>query len=203
MIKRLYNLFLYTFTMQQRFKERIYRYEEAGLGLERNNTVRFEPYKQEWSQFFDEESKLIAETLSISSLILHHAGSTSITTIVAKPIIDIVGEVDDINSLDKKSNLLEEIGYQYKGEYGVPGRRYCPLYNPSKDRSYFHLHIFQKNSKELQDHLLFKDYLIQNPSAAKRYESVKVQLNLPRSEYSPAKTDIIKELLREAYEYFK
>ncbi|MFG1486540.1 GrpB family protein [Halobacteriovorax sp. RZ-1] len=174
-------------------------FEEHGLGLERDNKVRLVDHNNKWRDVFKFESNRIVELLNINSLKLHHCGSTAIPNIVAKPILDIVGEISSLEELDKKKDLLEKLGYEYKGEYGIEGRRYSVFYNFEKTKGFCHLHIFKSGSKELKDHIIFKDYLISNPSAALRYEELKKSLDIPRSEYSNAKTEIISELLEEAY----
>ncbi|MCF8060712.1 MAG: GrpB family protein [Bacteriovoracaceae bacterium] len=174
------------------------KFTKNGLGLIRDNKVRLVGHNPKWADVFDFESSRISKALDIKSLKLHHCGSTAIPNIVAKPIIDIVGEVVDLEELDKKKELFEKIGYEYKGEYGIKGRRYSVLYNSEKSMGFCHLHIFQSGSKELENHILFKNYLISNPEASSRYEKFKKKLELPRSEYSNAKTQIILELLEEA-----
>ncbi|MCP4911692.1 MAG: GrpB family protein [Oligoflexia bacterium] len=175
---------------------------ENGLGLERDNKVRLVEHNPKWKDVFTRESTRILEGLEIESLKLHHCGSTSITNIMAKPILDIVGEVDRIDELDSNKDRFEAIGYVYKGEYGIPGRRYCVLYNEDQTLGFCHLHIFSKGSTELIDHILFRDYLRENERAAEKYETVKRSLNVPRNEYSDAKTDVITELLKEAREFY-
>lgn len=179
---------------------RIENFEKSNIGLLRDNKVRLLEHLPSWKKLFQNEADLISNKLCIDSLELHHCGSTSIPSIVAKPIIDIVGAVDSLEELDTKKELLEDIGYEYKGEYGIKGRRYSVLYNTDKTKGYCHLHIFLKNSPEFENHILFKDYLIKNKEAANRYENLKKSLNVPRSEYSNAKTEIILELLKEARE---
>jgi GrpB-like predicted nucleotidyltransferase (UPF0157 family) len=179
-------------------------FEENGLGLLRDNKVRLVKHNQNWSRVFEIESQRILNALNIDSLKLHHCGSTAIPGIVAKPILDIVGEVKSLRELDEKKQVLIDIGYVYKGEYGIEGRRYSVLYNADKTLGFCHLHIFKQNSEELSNHILFRDYLRDNPIAANRYEKSKVSksLNLPRSEYSNAKTKVILELLVEAKSHY-
>ncbi len=177
-------------------------FEDSGLGLQRNNKVRLVDHSDKWSDVFKFESKRIIDSLKIESLKLHHCGSTAIPGIVAKPILDIVGEVESLEELDNKKHLLVNIGYENKGEYGIKGRRYSVLYNSDKTLGYCHLHIFKINSEELLNHIIFKDYLLANTDAASRYEEVKKSLNVPRSDYSKAKTQIILNLIKEAKSYF-
>lgn len=173
-------------------------FEKNGLGLLRDNKVRLVEHNKNWGKVFDFESKRIIDALNIESLKLHHCGSTGIPNIVAKPILDIVGEVLSLEELDEKKAVFFALGYEYKGEYGISGRRYSVLYNEDKSIGYCHLHIFKSNSEELLNHVIFKNYLINNPEAARRYESVKKSLDVPKSEYSSAKTQVILELVEEA-----
>ena len=80
---------------------------------------------------------------------------TSIPGICAKPIIDIVGSVDRIEDLDAKAGQLERIGYEYKGEYGIPGRRYSVLYNP--DLSHKNTMLYASDKFPSANFIEFKD----------------------------------------------
>lgn len=184
------------------FESRLDHFEKENLGLERDGKVRLVKHNKRWKRVFSDEAYLILHSLNIESLKLYHCGSTSINDIVAKPIIDIVGSVDDLGLLDKNKDKLEKIGYEYKGEYGIKGRRYCTLYNSSKTKGYCHLHIFQENSEALFDHIGFRDSLRKDQEAALRYEEVKKSLNVSRSEYSDAKTEIITELTANKRSYY-
>lgn len=181
----------------QRYKE----LEQANLGLEHDGSVRLLPHNLLWRRCFSKEAHRIYEALKIENLKLYHIGSTSIPSIKAKPIIDILGSVRRLEDLDEKQEALKQIGYEYKGEYGINGRRYSVLYNPEKTKGYIHLHIFEDNHTELQKHLLFRDYLRANSTQAKKYEKLKLELvevNTPRGEYTNKKGKLIAELDTEA-----
>ncbi|MGZ3670223.1 MAG: GrpB family protein, partial [Bdellovibrionota bacterium] len=163
--------------------ERLKLFTENSIGLKRGN-VELVPHNPEWTRLFSAEANLVSEQLRIEEMRLYHCGSTSITGISAKPIIDIVGSVPSISELDSKKPLLEEIGYEYKGEYGIPGRRYSVLYDPQKLIGYVHLHLFAHLDPEVEKHLLFRDFLRANVIIAKEYEADKIRLvgsNTPRS----------------------
>jgi GrpB-like predicted nucleotidyltransferase (UPF0157 family) len=51
----------------------------------------------------------------------HHIGSTSIPSMLAKPILDILVEAPSVEAIDLCRPQLESLGYEYKGEYGIPG----------------------------------------------------------------------------------
>jgi hypothetical protein len=46
---------------------------------------------------------------------------------LAKPIIDLIPVVSDLNSLDRAMPRVKALGYECLGEFGLPGRRYCRL----------------------------------------------------------------------------
>lgn len=155
--------------------------------------VELVPHNPEWSQLADEEAKQILEQLSIPVIGIYHIGSTSIPGIKAKPILDFVMEVADLDEVIQSAEALEELGYISKGEYGIPGRQFFTK-DTNGERSH-HLHVFQKGHPDIERHLVFRDFLRANPEAAHEYEIIKEKLakRFPRESgsYTEAKTDFI------------
>lgn len=155
--------------------------------------VELVPHNPEWSQLADEEAKQILEQLSIPVIGIYHIGSTSIPGIKAKPILDFVMEVADLDEVIQSAEALEELGYISKGEYGIPGRQFFTK-DTNGERSH-HLHVFQKGHPDIERHTVFRDFLRANPEAAHEYEIIKEKLakRFPRESgsYTEAKTDFI------------
>ena len=82
------------------------------------------PHSLQWRDAFAAEAEHVAAALGDNLVAIHHVGSTAIPDIYAKPIIDLLVEVKDINGVDERSAAMESIGYDVMGEYGIPGRRY-------------------------------------------------------------------------------
>jgi GrpB-like predicted nucleotidyltransferase (UPF0157 family) len=183
-------------------QERIDQYISFGLGLKRTPEVILAEHNPKWTEAFRTEEAVLLDALKIESLCLLHCGSTSIPGIFAKPIVDILGGVDSLQDIDSKSTVLENLGYEFKGEYGIPGRRYCTLYSENKETTYVHLHIFTKTHYEFYKHLVFAHYLRSSKSASAEYEQLKLNLvmekKLKRSDYSNAKNEVIQKLQTEA-----
>ena len=57
------------------------------------------PHDPTWRAGFDAEAAALKAALGDMPLVLHHIGSTAIPGIHAKPIIDLLGEVDDLAAL--------------------------------------------------------------------------------------------------------
>ncbi|WP_233090623.1 GrpB family protein [Vibrio sp. IB15] len=82
-------------------------------------------YRPSWADDFSDEKVLLESVLnSVNVVAIHHIGSTSVKGLCAKPIIDILLEVKSLEELDKNNNLMESLGYEVKGEFGIAGRRY-------------------------------------------------------------------------------
>ena len=128
-----------------------------------------------WRLDFEEEAKLIGRALADMVVRLHHIGSTAIPSIFAKPIIDVLLEVDDIVRLDLRSSDMEELGYEAMGEFGIPGRRYFRKDNASGVRTH-QVHAFEAKSPEIERHLAFRDYMIAHPAEAQAYGELKQTL---------------------------
>jgi len=122
--------------------------------------------------FVDEVEKfnLIFENKIVD---IHHIGSTSVPGLKAKPIIDIMIIVKDIELVDKYNQKMREIGYEPKGEHGIPGRRF---FQKGGDKRSHHVHIYQVGSYEIQRHLAFRDYLRKHPAVKKSYSKLKEKL---------------------------
>jgi GrpB-like predicted nucleotidyltransferase (UPF0157 family) len=180
---------------------RLEKYKLSNLGLERSVQVNLSLPSERWKRAFSDEAHLLLDQVRLEDLKLYHFGSTSIPSIAAKPILDILGSVGSLADFDAKKKFLEEIGYECKGEYGIPGRRFCVLYNPAKSHSYVHLHVFQHGDPALESNLVFRDYLRAHKSAAKEYEAEKLRLSQQtgsRSRYTEQKDPVIQKLLLEA-----
>jgi GrpB-like predicted nucleotidyltransferase (UPF0157 family)/predicted N-acetyltransferase YhbS len=173
--------------------------KKLNLGLTRDDTVELKSCFQDWQKAFKIESERIQSALNDPGLKLHHIGSTSIPSILAKPILDILIEAPSVDAFDQHRQALELLGYEYKGEYGISGRRYCVLYNNEKTIGYVHIHSFAAGHPEIENHLLFRDYLTTFPERAAAYQALKLDLlnqtGMNRAKYTELKSDLIKALL--------
>jgi GrpB-like predicted nucleotidyltransferase (UPF0157 family) len=133
------------------------------------------PHDPKWSRKFEAEAKVIGAALGAAATAIHHIGSTAIPGIFAKPIIDMLVEATSVEAVDERAPLLEAMGYEVKGEFGIPGRRYFRKDNEAGIREY-QIHAFAADSGEVARHLAFRDYLRSHPQAAGEYSQLKREL---------------------------
>ncbi|TVP16086.1 GrpB family protein [Shewanella sp. KCT] len=109
-------------------------------------------YQDHWPRVFEAEKALLQSVLGDGVITIEHIGSTSVPDLAAKPIIDILAEVerlDVLDALDAKNSEIAKLGYRARGEHGIAGRRY--FQKGAAQRSH-HLHVFQSGSIELTCH---------------------------------------------------
>ncbi|MFW9849955.1 MAG: GrpB family protein [Candidatus Thorarchaeota archaeon] len=162
------------------------------------------PYSEEWPVLFETDAAIIREILGDEVVEIHHIGSTSIPGLVAKPIIDILPVVKDIRRVDKYNQQFIDVGYEPRGEFGLPGRRYFA--KGGENRTH-HLHIYQVGNSEIDRHLAFRDYMITHPEEAEAYaelkQSLAKQFPYDTPAYCDGKDEFIKERERRALEWIK
>ena len=81
-------------------------------------------YQPAWVEQFEEEAQALKQILKENCLKVEHIGSTSVPNLAAKPIIDFLVIVEEIEKVDLLQGEFERIGYEYMGEFGLSGRRY-------------------------------------------------------------------------------
>lgn len=160
-------------------------------------------YDPLWADRFETEAAKIAAILGKNCIAIHHIGSTSVVGLAAKPIIDMMPVVSRLEDVDKVACEFEKIGYEYMGEFGIPGRRYL---RKGGDERTHQIHIFSTKSEyDIQRHLAVRDYLRSHPGACKRYSDLKKELAAQYpydiEGYCDGKEDFVKRLEKDALEW--
>lgn len=168
--------------------------------IEHNQTILLKPYDDRWPALFKREKNRISKILRDRALMIEHIGSTSVPGLTAKPIIDILLVVDDAGKEELYVNDLCEHGYilrikepDFENHHMFKG--------PDTD---INLHVFSKNSKEIEKYLLFRNYLRHHDDARQLYEDTKKELAKKTwkyvQNYADAKTDVVQKILKAAIE---
>ena len=170
------------------------------------DNVELVPYNPEWHLLASQQSRLLADALGDLLVTVHHIGSTAIPTIAAKPILNLMPVVKSLDEFDQHRNSIEALGYQWRGEYGLVGRRYCTKADAVTGRKLIHLHVYELASAAIDRHVAFRNYLLERPDLAQAYHQKKVrcqQLHRNDSQtYSQCKSEWIKRVEAEALAHF-
>jgi GrpB-like predicted nucleotidyltransferase (UPF0157 family) len=164
------------------------------------------PHDPAWLQDFEAEALIIHEALGEAAIVLHHIGSTAIAGILAKPIIDMLGVVEDIDALGQKSAVLRNLGYEAMGAFGIEGRLYFRKIDGTGRRTH-HLHVYATGSPHIERHLAFRDYLRSNPRRAADYSDLKARITsgsgVSWEQYMDEKNPFIAETERHAIDWYR
>lgn len=142
------------------------------MGQMRNIVVV--PFDPIWSERFRQEARLISAVFGPDLLSIHHIGSTAIPGMSAKPVIDVMPVVREIDRVDEFNSAMRQLGYEPMGEFGIPGRRH--FVKGADDNRTHHLHLYQPDHPEVTRHLDFRDYLTAHVEEARQYAGLKIEL---------------------------
>ncbi|MBD8070581.1 GrpB family protein [Bacillus sp. PS06] len=162
-------------------------------------------YQPQWIDMFETEARHLRRVFNDELLDIHHFGSTSVPGLKAKPIIDILPVVKDIQLVDQFNDEMITLGYEPMGEYGIHRRRY---FRKGKDNRTHHIHVFDQTSQDdIVRHLAVRDYLRTHPLKAKEYGDLKQQLAhlhpTNMEAYINGKDQFVKDLEQKAVIWYK
>jgi GrpB-like predicted nucleotidyltransferase (UPF0157 family) len=168
----------------------------------KSTTLVIEPYNPQWEAEFERLRTLYLQHLGEFSVDIQHVGSTAITGLCAKPILDIDIIIEDKSLLGGITARLEALGYIAKGEQGIPGRfafrqanNTVPFQKPHHTLFPHHLYLCFSDSLALKNHLLFRDMLRSNVEIREEYSALKQalvgDLGMNPEQYLRGKTEFI------------
>lgn len=156
-------------------------------------------YDPGWPQVFEELRGRVAQVLDGLFFRTEHVGSTAISGCAAKPVIDMDVILTFAGDVGEVIDRLSAAGYVHKGDGGIPGRE---AFAPPGDLPRHHLYVCIRGGRELQRHLLFRDYLRKHPEEVLNYSRLKERLarefREDREAYTRAKTSFIEGILDKA-----
>ncbi len=144
---------------------------DESSGLKRK--IEVIEYDPQWPVLFELEAERVKQALGCNCITVHHIGSTSIPGLSAKPIIDMLPVVRDIQEVDKATKAMECLGYEAKGEYGMAFRRY---FQKGGNVRTHHVHVYEEGDPEISRYLKFRDWMRSHPADAENYAKLKVEL---------------------------
>lgn len=133
------------------------------------------PYNNEWKNEFIRARSMIIEHTNIHCDRIQHIGSTSIEGIQAKPVIDIIMGVDDIdNILESFLKEMRKAGF-YRLRVERPAEIVFAKFTDDTFEVKTHfVHLVNYQEKKWCDLLFFRDYLNANEDIKRQYEKLKL-----------------------------
>ena len=166
--------------------------------------VELEDYNSNWEKEYLEEEQLLKKVLGSKRIEIHHIGSTSIPNLKAKPVIDILLVIENLDKINEIEELLKPYDYENRGPQGVDDRFFFAK-GPEDARTHY-IHFTTPNSNTYYNQLYFKKYLLDHPEYIKKYCDLKQELASKyaneRKLYTQGKNDFIKNVINLAKEEY-
>ncbi len=164
-------------------------------------------YDPTWPIKFHELKEVYQEALGDLIFSVEHVGSTSVSGLAAKPILDIDIVIESYKVFPQVCHILEKLGYIYEGERGIPDRHsfkrsdeHVPYHISEERWMEHHLYLCPIESLELKRHLSFRNYLRGEPQTMREYERLKRELaakfRFNRDAYCNGKSQFIEGVLK-------
>lgn len=172
----------------------------------------------EYADWYEEEKKAILGVIDAKDVVrINHIGSSAILDIKAKPVVDILLEIDGTCIVSKVVEALKSIGfgtevcmkkeepYEYLLAKGMTVDGFA--------EKVFLLHLRYAGN---WDELYFRDYLLEHPDVAAEYSRLKEQIlddisegrleRMPNGQpngYSNAKFSFVKDISQRARDLYQ
>jgi GrpB-like predicted nucleotidyltransferase (UPF0157 family) len=163
-----------------------------------NRPVELSPYDPAWPVTFERLAAGIKAAIGPAAVAIHHAGSTSVPGLTAKPVIDIVMAVPD--STDEAAYVpgLEAIGYAlHVREADWFEHRLLKFVEPAVN-----MHVFTVGCSEIDRMLAFRDWLRTHDDDRALYQAEKLRLGgqtwTYMQDYADAKTAVVEAIIARA-----
>ena len=168
--------------------------------------IEIVPYDSSWPALFEAEAACIHKALGALAVRVEHVGSTSVSGLAAKAVIDIQVSVRSLRPLSPYLEPLATLGYTH-----VPVGEFDLIYpffqKPNTWPATHHIHLCAVGSEQERRHLAFRDYLRNHPAVAAEYVELKRNLaaanhgttHESRERYSLSKTQFVTAALERAF----
>jgi GrpB-like predicted nucleotidyltransferase (UPF0157 family) len=157
--------------------------------------VVVEPYDPDWPRRFEDERARLADVLSpwLAGGI-HHIGSTAVPGLAAKPIVDMMAGVRDLEEARGAYEPLAALGYVH--EPHRPGIAHHFAKHAADGRTTHGLHLTEPGSDLWRERLAFRDALRSDRELAAEYEALKLSLaGAQVDDYTGSKRPFVAEVL--------
>ncbi|WP_338730027.1 GrpB family protein [Haladaptatus sp. DJG-WS-42] len=140
------------------------------LGL-RRGTVSLHPHDPAWLEAFSIAARELRSIIGDEIDRIEHVGSTAIPDLPAKPILDVVVVVADLERAEALVPKIQSLGYEFKPDDPLAGRLFF-VRGPEETRTH-HLAVVEAGSESLTEYVAFRDALLAAPALVEEYADLK------------------------------
>jgi GrpB-like predicted nucleotidyltransferase (UPF0157 family) len=169
--------------------------DEVLIGGRETPTITLVDHDERWAERFADLARRIRRALGDGALGVEHIGSTAVPGLAAKPIVDVLLTVADVEDEAAYVPALESAGFVLRVR--EPAHRM--LRTPERD---VHVHVYEPDRPEVRDYLDLRDWLRVDAGDRALYAATKHRLARQQwadmNRYADAKTDVVLAVLARA-----
>ncbi len=171
----------------------------------KNRPYELVEYNPEWKQWFENRSDKIKPLFGENLLSIEHIGSTSIPGMLAKPTIDILVAVRNLDDVTERLQSFIDAGFTPQGrEYVGDGDEYITEDTPDGKRI-TNIHVLELGNPNIVAFREFREYLKVNEEDRNLYIETKKKLYTEHKQsyrgYDLGKTETIKAIKERAHKW--
>lgn len=164
------------------------------LGLA-DDIVALADHDARWTLLFQKEADALRAVLGTRAVAIEHIGSTAISGIRAKPILDVLLAVPDLEDQKELVAGAARLDYVFRPKAGIPAEL---VFVKGTPRTHI-LHVVAWDSDPWRQKLAFRNALRANPALAAEYDALKLGLAEKfandRVAYTSGKTDFVRRVV--------
>jgi GrpB-like predicted nucleotidyltransferase (UPF0157 family) len=157
-----------------------------------------------WAVKFESIKRLISDNFRDKALSIEHVGSTSVQGMKAKPLIDVLVIVKDINDLSEEISKMANAGYEWVENYIAPDTLIFFKVGPDGEKLE-NIHVCEQGAPMARQLLVMRDFFRKFPLKAKEYSDLKEEIFQKYPDdyiaYRAAKSSLLSQMENEAYEW--
>lgn len=166
----------------------------------------FKPHDPFWLDIAEDEITHLKLAFGDFISEIHHIGSTAISSIPAKPIIDLLASIQNPDQLTEQQESFKKLGYEHCQTLSGEGRWSAFKLDPETKEPLFHIHCYSHDDPAIQKYVAFRDYLRLHQDIAAKYQNIKNECQLKHTAdgaaYKQCKGEWISKWEQEAVKFF-
>ncbi|HEU0080524.1 MAG TPA: GrpB family protein [Candidatus Paceibacterota bacterium] len=163
-------------------------------------------YDPKWKETFLSTAEKIRPLFGDSVIAIEHIGSTSVEGMVAKPQVDILVVVKDLDLVPLRYDSIRSAGFTPRGrEYVGNGDEYITQ-DSADGKRIVSIHVLQEGWSQIADYRALREYLKTHPEDRELYIRTKRDLYSKHKDdfhsYDSGKTQMISFLVDRARKWY-
>lgn len=175
--------------------------------MKKHRPYTLEEYNPEWKERFRNIAEVLKPIFGDNLVEVEHIGSTSIEGMLAKPQIDVLVVVKDLDTVKNLYGKFSDAGFTIHGRGYVADDDEYISFDDSNGARLTSIHTLGEGNPKIGEYKTFRNYLNQNQEDRELYMATKKELYLSHNEnyteYDSGKRDVILAIKARAKEWSK